>query len=170
MPWRLLTVLERDPSASTSLWVLWNFQESVFAEQLLATTSHMILFFSLFVDQWDSHHFMWWSNDKLGEKNSQTGSSLCRHGNQVQAWLSSCGHIWTNLEIPNNWRKGRIGRTEKLIKVGRILILCNGRSRNSHIPKKNGLGSFKCEQKVQDFGNETIRHIWLIHPFEVTHY
>ena len=116
------------------------------------------------------NHFMWWSNDKLGEKNSQTRSSLCRQGHKLQACVSSCGHIWTNLEIPNNWRKGRIGRTEKLIKVGRILILCNGRSRNSHIPKKKGLGNFKCEEKVQDFGNETIRHIWLIHPFEVTHY
>ena len=117
--WRLLTVLERDTSPSTSLWVLWKFQESFFAEHLLATTifAWFCFFFSFCRSvrfaTWN--HFMRWSDDKLGEKNLSNRFSLCRHGNQVQAWLSSCGHICTNLEITNNWRKGRIGRTEKLI-------------------------------------------------------
>ena len=44
--WRLLTVLERDWGTVISLWILRNFWESFFAEHLLATTSHMMLFFS----------------------------------------------------------------------------------------------------------------------------
>ena len=50
--WSPLTVLERDSSTGISLWILWNFSESIFAEHLLATTSHMMLFFFLFADQW----------------------------------------------------------------------------------------------------------------------
>ena len=52
MAWKHLTVLERDSSTGISLWILWNFSESIFAEHLLATTSHMMLFFFLFADQW----------------------------------------------------------------------------------------------------------------------
>ena len=44
--WRSLTVLKRDCSTGISLWILWNFSENFFAEHLLATTSHMMLFFS----------------------------------------------------------------------------------------------------------------------------
>ena len=50
MAWKHLTVLERVSSTGISLWILWNFSESFFAEHFLATTSRMLLFF-LFVDQ-----------------------------------------------------------------------------------------------------------------------
>ena len=49
--WRLLTVLERLPHRYFSV-NLRNFQESFFSERLLAATSHMMLFSSLFADQW----------------------------------------------------------------------------------------------------------------------
>ena len=50
--WRPSTVLETDSSSGISLWIFWNFHESCFAEHFLTTTSYMIFFF-LFVDQWN---------------------------------------------------------------------------------------------------------------------
>ena len=44
--WRHLKVFERDSSTAISLWILWDFLGSFFAEHLLATTSHMMFFFS----------------------------------------------------------------------------------------------------------------------------
>ena len=50
--WRPLTVLERNCRMRIFLWILWNFQKNVFAEHLLATTSHLMLFFPFLEDQW----------------------------------------------------------------------------------------------------------------------
>ena len=48
-----LPVLERDSSTghctSIFLWILCNFYESLFVEHLLATTSHMVVVFSSFL-------------------------------------------------------------------------------------------------------------------------
>ena len=44
--WTHLTVLERNSNTGVSLWILWNLQESFFAENLLATSSHTMLLFS----------------------------------------------------------------------------------------------------------------------------
>ena len=43
-----LTVVKRDFSTGISLWILWRFWENFVAEHLLATTSHMMLFFPLY--------------------------------------------------------------------------------------------------------------------------
>ena len=51
--WRLLPVLERDSSTGHCtrifLWILRNFYESFFVEHVLATTSHMMVVFSSFL-------------------------------------------------------------------------------------------------------------------------
>ena len=61
--------LERDCLTVISLWILRNFQESFFAEHLLATTSHMMLFFSFLQisEVCSLNQFFWWSNGKWGE-------------------------------------------------------------------------------------------------------
>ena len=46
--WRHSAVLERDSGTGISLWILWNFYESFFAELLLATTSHIMLFYPFY--------------------------------------------------------------------------------------------------------------------------
>ena len=46
--WRPSAVLERDSGTGISLWILWNFYESFFAELLLATTSHIMLFYPFY--------------------------------------------------------------------------------------------------------------------------
>ena len=63
---------------------------------------------------------------------------LCSYGNQVETSLSSCGHTCTDLGIGSE----RKGRTEKLVKVGYILFLCNGRLQNSHILEKKEIANF----------------------------
>ena len=67
--WRLLIALERDCLTVISLWILRNFLESFFAEHLLATTSHMMLFFSFLgiSEVCSLKQFIWWSNGKWGE-------------------------------------------------------------------------------------------------------
>ena len=54
------------------------------------------------------------------------------YGNQVETSLSSCVHTCTDLGSGSE----RKGRTEKLVKVGKIPLSCNGRLRNFHIPEK----------------------------------
>ena len=48
--WRPVTLLNRDSSTGVYLWVLRTSRDSLFAGQLLATTSAMILFGLLFSD------------------------------------------------------------------------------------------------------------------------
>ena len=57
---------------------------------------------------------------------------MCSYGIQVETSLSNYGQICTDLGNGS----GRKGRTEKFVKVGEILLLCNGRSPNFHIPEK----------------------------------
>ena len=56
----------------------------------------------------------------------------------MQTSLSSCDHTFTNLDIGSE----RKGRTEKLVNVGYILLLCNGRLRNFDIPEKSEIANF----------------------------
>ena len=56
----------------------------------------------------------------------------------MQTSLSSCDHRFTNLDIESE----RKGRTKKLVNVGYILLLCNGRLRNFHIPEKSEIANF----------------------------
>ena len=50
---------------------------------------------------------------------------------QAETSLSSCDQTFTDLGI---WSEGK-GRTEKFVKVGSILLLCNDRLPNFHIPE-----------------------------------
>ena len=50
--WRPVTLLERRSSTGIFLWILRNFPERVFAENLLATTSDVALSSFLFADKW----------------------------------------------------------------------------------------------------------------------
>ena len=60
------------------------------------------------------------------------------YGNQVETSLSSCVHTCTDLGSGSE----RKGRTEKLVKVGKIPLSCNGRLRNFHIPEKEEIAHF----------------------------
>ena len=56
----------------------------------------------------------------------------------METSLSSCGKRCTDLGIGSE----RKGRTEKLVKVGQILLSCNGRWRNFHIPEIYEIANF----------------------------
>ena len=49
---------------------------------------------------------------------------------QAETSLSSCDQTFTDLGIGSEGK----GRTEKFVKVGSILLLCNDRLPNFHIP------------------------------------
>ena len=50
-------------------------------------------------------------------------------------WKLDC-QVAATLRFSSSWSSGRKGRTKKLVKVGSILLLKNGRWRNFHIPEQ----------------------------------
>ena len=101
--------------ASFTAWTHLTVLETEAATGGVYHFSHDVLFF-LFVDQ-------------RGVQ-SKISSILCSYGNQVETPTSSCGHTCTDIGT----RSGRKS-TEKFVKVGSILLLCNSRSRDFHISK-----------------------------------
>ena len=92
-----------------------NFQESVFVEHLLATTSHMM--FSVFpfcrsARFETENQFIWWSNSKLGE-GIHKPVQFCVVMEIRWKRQSSCGYTSTDLGIGS----GRKRTTEEFVKV-----------------------------------------------------
>ena len=110
---RPLTVLEWNPSTGFSLWILWNFQESFFAEHILATTCDIMLFFFFFADHWGLQTKINLFGGAI--RNSQPHPILSGYGNQAEKSLSSCGHTCTDLDIPI---AGKVEEKEELIVSG----------------------------------------------------
>ena len=115
---RPLTVLEWNPSTAFSLWILWNFQESFFAEHILATTCDIMLFFFFFADHWGLQTKINLFGGAI--RNSQPHPILCSYGNQAEKSLSSCGHTCTDLDIPIAGKVEEKEELKSLLKWGKF--------------------------------------------------
>ena len=90
-------------------------------------------------------HYVFFSFFQISEVCS---SILCSYGNQVETSLSVMIHM-DPFRHSNSWRSATNGRTEKIVNVGWILLLCHGTSRKN-IREKLEIANFNSWQKVQD--------------------
>ena len=89
MAWRPLTVLVRDSSTGILfLWILRNFYGSFFAENLLATTSHMFFFSFL-----QTSEFYSLKSICLVEQYGKLGEGIACLFNSVLLWKSGRNFI-----------------------------------------------------------------------------
>ena len=118
MAWRPLKVLERDSGTIIFLWILCNFEESVFVEYLETTPSFIqigevsSLKSICLVKLW-----------LIRRGNSQAHLILCSYGSQAETSWWSCGHTCTNLSIPIAGEVEEKEKLRNLLKSGKWYIV-----------------------------------------------